>query len=76
MLYMVLLVVLQGYILRLRAVICSWVYPERARERAIYLYNDILQRRNMHRDFMILLEEVCTTGKPSFKSMVRLVAYR
>ena len=42
---MVIVAVLQAYILRLRHMICSWVYPSRARERAIHLYNVILQLR-------------------------------
>lgn len=43
--YMLIVAVLQAYILRLRHMICSWVYPARARERAVHLYNMILQLR-------------------------------
>lgn len=42
---MVIVAMLQAYILRLRHMICSWVYPKQARERAVYLYNEILQLR-------------------------------
>ncbi|CAK9303405.1 unnamed protein product [Gordionus sp. m RMFG-2023] len=46
------LVIFESYGLRLRHIICDFYYPQRAKQRGIYLYNQITLKRNNVLGFM------------------------
>ncbi|XP_049876714.1 protein sneaky [Pectinophora gossypiella] len=44
-LWILLLLYINPYTLRLRRLVCSWFYPRREKQRVLHLYNDILKKR-------------------------------
>ncbi|KAL1395875.1 hypothetical protein pipiens_002782 [Culex pipiens pipiens] len=67
-------IVLEPYGLRVRQLIMAGYYPERARERATWLYNDILLKRETF--VKLVLKQMAAdlgdpTGKPTWLDVIR-----
>nr|XP_032804476.1 E3 ubiquitin-protein ligase DCST1 [Petromyzon marinus] len=72
---LVFIMVSQGYVLRLRRVICAFFYPKREKTRVVHLYNDYLRRRKGFLKFAkkLIAAKAKQRVRPAF-SIVKMLA--